>query len=364
MATRAAATVGEPLLFRTPTPPLLPGYVPLEVSVPCAVPFDDPDWLFSVDWDGVRALLFLDPSGGVRIQGETLGDLASRFPDVAGAVAAPDGRSAVLDGVIAVLDAEGRPDLPGLGQRLASGPASAADLPAVYLAFDVLHLDGRPTFRWALDRRLDALRDLAGDGDVLQVPDHVRGRGSALAEAASARGLPALLARRAAAPYRPGLASPDRLRIPLIDQVTCTVAGVIERRGRIVELILGEQVAGRLTFAGQVDAPGDPRVVRWLTERAGALDDPTAALDGMERAGTRWLRGGLSATIRHVGRTPGGALRRPSLLAVRDDVDPRWCVRRAPLRAPEPAATRSGFAPTLLVPLPLGDIAVLPRART
>ncbi len=332
--------------------------------MPCAEPFDDPGWLFSVDWDGARSLLILDPSGGVRIQGETLGDLAVRFPDVAGAVSVPEGRSAVLDGVIAVLDAEGRPDLAGLGQRLASGPAAAADLPAVYLAFDVLHLDGRPTFRWPLDRRLDALRGLAGDSDVLQVPDHVRGRGGALAEAATARGLPALLARRAAAPYRPGLASPDRLRIPLSDQATCAVAGVIERRGRIAELILGEQVAGRLSFAGQVDAPGDQRVIRWLDARAAALVDPNAALDGMERAGTLWLRLGLTATVRHVGRTAGGALRRPSLLAVRDDVDPRWCVRRAPLRAPEPVATGSGFAPTLLVPLPLGDIAVLPRART
>jgi bifunctional non-homologous end joining protein LigD len=362
---RAAATAAvEPLLFRTPTPPLLPGYIPLEAWVPCAEPFDDPDWLFSVDWDGARSLLFLDSGSGVRIQGEMLTDLAVRFPDVAGAVSAPEGRSAVLDGVIAVLDAEGRPDLAGLGQRLASGPAAAADLPAVYLAFDVLHLDGHPTFRWPLDRRLDALRGLAGSSDVLQVPDHVRGRGSALAEAAGARGLPALLARRASAPYRPGLASPDRLRIPLTDQATLAVVGVIERRGRIAELILGEQVAGHVSFAGQVDAPGDPRVIRWLATRAAALVDADAALDGMERAGTLWLRAGLTATVRHTGRTAGGALRRPSLLAVRDDVDPRWCVRRAPLHAPEAVASGSGFAPTLLVPLPLGDIAVLPRART
>jgi len=336
----------------------------MEASVPCAEPFDDPDWLFSVDWDGARALLFLDPNGGVRIQGEMPGDLAARFPDVAGAVKAPNGQSAVLDGVIAVLDAEGRPDLAGLGRRLASGPAAAADLPAVYLAFDVLHLAGRRAFRWPVDRRLDALHGLAGDRDVLQVPDHVRGRGTALAEAAAARGLPALLARRANAPYRPGLASPDRLHIPLSDQTTCAVAGVIERNGRIAQLILGEQVGGRLSFAGQVDGPGDQRVVRWLDTRAAALVDPSAALEGMERAGTLWLRAGLTATVRHAGRTAGGALRRPSLLAVRDDVDPRWCVRRAPLRAPEPVATASGFAPTLLVPLPLGDIAVLPRTRT
>ena len=351
------------MLFRTPTPPVLPGYIPMEVSVPCAEPFDDPDWLFSVDWDGTRALLFIDPNGGVRLQGEMHGDLAARFPDVAGAISMPEGRSAVLDGVIAVLDPEGRPDLAGLGQRLAVGPAAAADLPAVYLAFDLLHVDGRPTFRWPLERRLEALRGLAADGEVLQVPDHVSGRGGALADAAAGRGLVALLARRAMAPYRPGLASPDRLRIALSDQTTCVVTGLVERRGRIVQLILTEHVAGHLQFAGQVEAPGDRRVATWLAARSASLLDRNAALDGLDRPGTVWLRPGLTATVRHAGRSAGGALLRPALLAVRDDVDPRWCVRRVPLAAPAPVAARSGFAPTLLVPLPLGDAAVLPRTR-
>ena len=131
------------LPFRSPTPPQLPGYIPVEASVPCAEPFDDRDWLFSVDWDGARALLFLDPGGAVRLQGELPGDLAVRFPDVSAAASVRGGRGAVLDGVIAVLDREGRPDLAGFGRRLAAGAAAAAELPAVYLCSDVLHLDGR-----------------------------------------------------------------------------------------------------------------------------------------------------------------------------------------------------------------------------
>ena len=59
----ALAAFADPLPFRSPTPPQLPGYIPIEASVPCAEPFDDHDWLFSVDWDGARALLFLDPGG-------------------------------------------------------------------------------------------------------------------------------------------------------------------------------------------------------------------------------------------------------------------------------------------------------------
>ena len=331
--------------------------------MPCAQPFDDRDWLFSVDWDGVRALLFVDPAGAVRIQGEVLGDLAKRFPDVAASVALPQGRGAVLDGVIAVLDREGRPDLAGLGRRLAAGPAAAAELPAAYLCFDVLHLDGRPTFGWSLDRRLDALTELAGHSDVLQVPDHVRGRGEALAAAASGRGLAALLARRAGAPYRPGVASPDRLRIALSDQTTCVIAGTVPRRRGGTRLILGEHVDGHLAFAGHVDGPVDHLVARWLEHRMADLTVSRATLDGVQPVGATWLRPVLTATVRHRGRSPGGALVRPSLLAVRDDVDPGWCVQRRAVAAPIHVDAGSRFAPTLLMPLPLGETGVLPRGR-
>jgi bifunctional non-homologous end joining protein LigD len=364
------AAFGDPLPFRTPTPPQLPGYIPIEVSVPCAEPFDDRDWLFSVDWDGARALLFLDPGGAVRIQGELPGDLGHRFPDVSAAASLRRGRGAVLDGVIAVLDGviavldrEGRPDLAGFGRRLAVGAAAAAELPAVYLCSDVLHLDGRSVTGWPLDRRLDALSELTGATDSLQAPDHVRGRGEALAAAASDRGLPALLARRSNAPYRAGVASPDRLRIALANQTTCVVAGVVSLRRGGTRLILAEHVAGRLTFAGQVDGPRDRVVAAWLEQRAAGLSVSTSPLDGVQPVSASWIRPILTATVRHHGRSGRGVLVRPTLLAVRDDVDPRWCVQRPAVAGPIEVSTGTRFSPTLLMPLPLGDTALLPRAN-
>jgi bifunctional non-homologous end joining protein LigD len=329
--------------------------------VPCAEPFDDHDWLFSVDWDGARALLFLDPGGAVRIQGEMLGDLAGRFPDVAAPAAVKGRRGAVLDGVIAVLDPEGRPDLAGFGRRLAAGAAAAAELPAVYLCCDVLHLDGRSTLGWPLDRRLDALRELTGHSDVIQAPDHLRGRGEALAAAAAGRGLAALLARRASAPYRPGVASPDRLRIALSNQTTCVIAGIVARRRGGTRLILGEHAGGRLTFAGHVDGPHDRLVAAWLAQHAAQLAVREAPLEGVQPVNATWLRPALTATVRHHGRSAGGALLRPVLLAIRDDVDPRWCVQRPAVAGPVELHAGTRFSPTLLMPLPLGDPA-LPKA--
>lgn len=358
----ACAAFGDPLPFRTPTPPQLPGYIPIEASVPCEEPFDDREWLFSVDWDGARALLFLDPGGAVRIQGELPGDLALRFPDVSAAASVRGGRGAVLDGVIAVLDREGRPDLAGFGRRLLAGASAAAELPAVYLCSDVLHLDGKSVMGWPLDRRLDALSELTGATDSLQAPDHVRGRGEALASAAAGRGLAALLARRANAPYRAGVASPDRLRIALANQTTCVVAGVVSLRRGSTRLILAEHVAGHLTFAGQVDGPCDRLVAAWLEQRAADLSVGTTPLDGVQPVSASWVRPVLTATVRHHGRSERGVLVRPVLLAVRDDVDPRWCVQRPAVAGPVEVRAGTRFSPTLLMPLPLGDGAVLPRA--
>ena len=359
-----AAALEEPLLFRTPTPPRLPGHIALEASVPCSDPFDDHDWLFSIDWDGARALLSLDPGSPTRVQGETPVDLGRRFPDIVETVVAHDGRAAVLDGVIAVLDAQGRPDLAALGRRLAAGSALAAELPAVYLAFDVLHLDGRPVTGWALERRVEALSAFAGSGDVLQVPDHVRGRGSALAAAATARGLPALLARRARAPYRPG----RRLaRSP--PHPACRADDVRHRRHHRAPAgrpAAHPRRAGRR--AARVRGPGRRPARqgrrRWLAQHV-------ATLDGRCRVARRGpaARRNLAPARAHRHRSSSRTRCRWCAAPPVAPRGPRRC-RAALVRAPAAGrrarrrrAAGFGFAPTLIVPLPLGDTALLPRPR-
>jgi ATP-dependent DNA ligase len=355
---------GEPLLFQLPAPSPFPGRIRPEEAIPCYEAFDSPDWRFSVEWEGCRALLFLATGGSVRIQAATLADLTQRFSDVARAGSELLRRPAVLDGVVAVLDPTGKPDLPSLCLRAAAEDMTGATLPAVFLATDLLHLDGATTMGWPLDRRLETLGGLVESGSTIQVPDHVAGRGLALAEAAQARGLAGLLARRAGAPYRPGLASPDRLRIELAPRVTCVIAGVEQtRHSSAGRLVLAEQVAGRLVFAGRVDGPRDAVADGWLRRRLTELRSDSPMVDvAAESINTVWLRPLLCATVAHSGRDARGVLREPVLIAVRDDVDPAWCVRREPL--PPPRDERgSAFLPTVLMPLPMDDTVLLPRLR-
>jgi bifunctional non-homologous end joining protein LigD len=357
----AAPPSVEPLLLNLPAPSPIPGRIRSEAAVPCVEAFDHPDWRFSVDWDGSRALLFASP-GSVRLQNEALTDVTGDFPEIVSRAARFAERELVLDGVIGVLDPEGRPDLASLGKRMV-GAAASATLPAVYLATDLIYMGGRPLITWPLDKRLAALREAVDGDDPIQVPDLVEARGRALGEAAAARGLAGLLARRGDAPYRPGVASPDRLRIALTDRTTCVVVALTNAAaGKSRGLLLAEREKGRLVVAGWVAAPADRAVSAWLDERAGSLGATSPPLDAPEQGGSvRWLRPSITATVTHSGRHRDGTLRAPSLVALRDDCDPMWCVRREPTLPPDIDVALRGFVPTLLLPLPLDQAALVPH---
>lgn len=281
----------------------------------------------------------------MTLQTERLEIVGHRLPEITAAICGE--RSLVLDGVVCVLDPDGGPDLAALVERLVTGAAGAHRLPAVYLATDILHLDGAPLMRWPLGRRLEVLRTVIGDGAHLQVPDVVVGHGVTLAAAAAERGLAALLARRLDAPYRPGVASPDRLLIDLLPRLDVLLRGISSHPDGM-RLLLVERVDNLFVDVGEVPAP--PSLVHRLMVAAGALP---ASADA--DAAPRWLEPPVVATVEHEGRDAEGHLVHPRLIALRPDRDPSWCRRRRPVPPPagsDPLPWRA-FSPTVLSPLPL-----------
>ena len=355
------------LQLLAPPPLAPPARIAPEVSVPCAAAFDAPGWRFTVDWEGMRVILATGPDGEVRLQDERLRDVTGLFPEVVAAAAALGRRTAVLDGIVAVVDGGGHPDLPALLARLHAGPRRPPRGAVVYLAADLLHLDSTAVAAWPLDRRHQAMAILVPPHPRLQVPGWVEGHGRAFCDAAAGHGLGAVLARRGGAPYRAGMASPDRLRIALADRADAVVAGVVwagpgpGRAGRRVAtaLLLVEWHDGRPVDAGRAGAQLDAEVQTWLAAQVGELAVPSPpcsfGLDPGEAV--TWLRPGVVATVVHHGRDDAGRLRLPGLVGLRDDRDPAWCIRRAPVTPPEdtPLATGPGFRPTVLHTLPLGD---------
>ena len=96
------------------------------------VPFDDPDWLFDLKYDGFRGLCYLE-QGRCRMISRN-GNLMSRFGGLGEQIAAALGVSdAILDGEVIAADETGRPQFYDL-LRNVRAPA--------YVAFDLIWLNG------------------------------------------------------------------------------------------------------------------------------------------------------------------------------------------------------------------------------
>ncbi len=191
-----------------PALPNLPATLRPMLPRPLPQPFDSTGHLFEPSWGGLRALAFVGPadvpgSGDVRIVDADGRALADVLPELAGLAVRLDARSAILDGELVVVDSTGRADNEELARRLAGGRGRAV----AFLAFDLLHLDGRSLLSAPLDRRRERLRRVLHPGDEVVAVPAIAAEGRALHEAATSQGIAGIMARQRTSPYLPGVTS-------------------------------------------------------------------------------------------------------------------------------------------------------------
>ena len=187
--------------------PALPDLRPM-LPRPLLEAFDSPDHLFEPWWGGTRALVFVGPAmtpgdGDVRVVDADGIDRTAVLPELAGTAVRVAARSAILDGELVLVDAEGRADVAGLAARL----DGAVGRPVAFLAFDLLHLDGAALLNQPLTKRRDALRRILRPGDEVVAVPAIATEGRALWNAVAAQGLAGVLARQRASPYLAGVRS-------------------------------------------------------------------------------------------------------------------------------------------------------------
>src|SRR5262245_1989064 len=131
------------LRLETDALPDLPDLRPMQPRL-LPEPFDSEEHLFEPWWGGRRVLVRIGPgdlpgTGDVQVLDADGVDLSTQLPELVGMAVRVAARSAILDGELVVVDADGRADPDELLARLAGGGGR----PAAFLAFDLLHLDGR-----------------------------------------------------------------------------------------------------------------------------------------------------------------------------------------------------------------------------
>jgi bifunctional non-homologous end joining protein LigD len=326
-ATTAPVSAGPRLVPEAPAEtPLRPMLATL-----AAEPFRDPNWLFEIKWDGVRAIAQVR-RGRVRLVSRSTRDLSRQYPELA---RFPQALDAVLDGEIVALDADGRSSFHRLQRRMnLTGKAEiermSEQVPVVFYAFDLLSLRGRDLTRLPLAERKQKLAALGWSGPW-RYSDHVVGDGIGLFELARQRGLEGIVAKRADAPYEAGR-SRLWLKFKLQQRQEAVIVGYTDPQGSrsgfgALLLAVFEPRENAYVYIGRVgtgfDAPTRDDLLRRFRPAA-----TSPALGAPARA--HFVQPEWVAEVKFAEFTPAGQLRAPVYLGLRPDKTPRECLREVP----------------------------------
>src|SRR6187455_1296724 len=182
-----------------------PAFIPPMLATLVGAPFDDPDWLFEVKWDGFRveAVVDMDKAALWTRGGKDAGQsYFGTFLDPPTWISA---RQAIVDGEVIALDDRGEPDFALLQARIKGrgGPA-AAPTPFVYEVFDLLHLDGRSLLEEPLEERRRVLAAVLKPDPRVRLSEHIEADGIAFFEQARKRSLEGIMAKDRRSTYVPG----------------------------------------------------------------------------------------------------------------------------------------------------------------
>jgi bifunctional non-homologous end joining protein LigD len=254
------------------------------------------EWHHELKYDGYRVQLIFD-AHGARAFTRNGHDWSDRFPFVLAAVRELRCSSAILDGEMIVQDEQGRSDFDAFKRALGCHPAAL-----IFMAFDLLHLDGRDLRPERLEVRRAGLRDLVGCHDPacrIQFSDHVDGDGAALFAAAERTGLEGIVSKRRGSRYRSGR-SRDWLKVKCWTEGEFVVVGVETGRNGPPAALLARSEPGGLVYAGSafVTLPEPLRDRFWQLIEALAIDSPTLPMKA--GPGVRWVRPELRVKARHL----------------------------------------------------------------
>ena len=295
-------------------------------------PFDSPDHLYELKWDGIRALAFVD-GGGLRLLSRTGRDITGAFPELSSLPGQLKAGGVVLDGELVCLDEEGHPSFHVLQRRLRKGSPSRRRKDALhFISFDVLYVDSRSVMKEPLLTRKAVLNGILESSDTAQACDFIQDEGEAFFQATCDLGLEGVVAKEKSSPYLPGRRSQHWLKVKRVREAEFVVGGYTfggTRRERFSSLLLGLHDSDRqLVYVGQVYA-GVPRsMARELHLAMEKIHIPRCPFSSMPqvRRFIFWCRPELVCQVEYGEFTEEGVLAYPVFKALRDDKAPSECV--------------------------------------
>jgi bifunctional non-homologous end joining protein LigD len=321
-------------------------------------------FLYEIKFDGYRLLGAL-ADGDVELVTRKGNDWTKRFAPVAAALAKLPVREAVIDGEACILDERGRSSFQLL-QGWLGGEKSNGTL--VFAAFDLLWVDGRDLRKQPIEERRQLLEALLEKAEApLAFSKELTGPIDKMIEKARRQGLEGLIAKRRESPYLSG-GSGAWWKLKFRKEQEVALAGYVPRIDADDEVgalfIAVATPDAKFEWAGKVGTGFDKATRKSLARMLDKdrSNTPTV-VDPPHLKGARWSKVKRVAQIELSEWTKDGAARAPSFIALRDDKEPKDCVREREVPV-APAKPTKGVKPAPAaaeVPLTHPEKVLFPR---
>jgi bifunctional non-homologous end joining protein LigD len=292
-------------------------------------PFDHPEWLFEVKWDGYRALAEVQ-DGRVSLYSRKQISLAPKFAPVAAALSKL-GCEAILDGEIVVVDEQGRADFQMLQNYQKSGGGHL-----VYYVFDLLFFQGHDLTNLPLLRRKTLLKHILPPDPHLKCSDHIAKEGRLFFQVVREKGIEGIMAKHSQSLYRMGKRSRQWLKVKTKLVQEGVIAGFTAPRGGrkyFGSLVLGVYDGGELTYIGHSGGGFGAANLQAISGRLQPLIRKTCPFKTapVTNAPVTWVKPELVCEVVFAGWTAEGLMRQPVFSRLREDKEAREVRREKPV---------------------------------
>jgi bifunctional non-homologous end joining protein LigD len=292
-------------------------------------PFDDPDWVYEVKWDGYRAVGVMNGGDAELISRNNI-PFNERFYPIHNLLKSWK-FNAVVDGEILVLNDKGISDFGALQNW-----RSEADGELVFYIFDILWYEGKNLMELTLTERRAILRKVVPtDDDRIRISQEFNASGIEFFNAAAKMGLEGIIAKKADSTYTSDLRSKDWLKIKAHKRQEVIIAGFTKNEGTskaFSALLMAVYDHGELKYVGKVGTGFSDKLQKEMMEQFKPLitkDSPFDVVPDVDKpsrfrpqrlgAKPTWLKPELVGEVAFAEVTSDGVFRQASFQGMRID---------------------------------------------